>query len=83
LSEPSEPTPQITPSAIGRMLAPVVGHVKRKSAVRQAEMWNDALEREAGDGKPAYVVEVSERGADGLWHLVWCAHSPGGSDARD
>lgn len=65
-------TPPVTTSAIGRMLAPVVGYVKRKSAVRQAEMWNDVLRRETVTGAdPTVFVEVSERGPDGLWYLVW------------
>lgn len=60
------------PSEYGRMLAPVVGHVRRKSAVRQAAMWNDVLRKEAVQAaEPAYVVEVSERGPDRLWRLVW------------
>ncbi len=67
----------MTTSGIGRMLAPVVGYVKRKSAVRQAEMWNDVLRREAAAGAdPTVVVEVSERGLDGLWYLVWRDHGP-------
>jgi len=62
----------MTTSAMGRMLAPVVGYVKRKTAVRQAEMWNGVLRHEAGDGEqPPFIVEVSERGPDGLWRLVW------------
>lgn len=54
------------------MLAPVVGYINRKTAVRQAQMWNRVLEHEAADGQqPVYFVEVSEPGGDGLWHLVW------------
>ena len=76
MSDQGETPPPVTTSAIGRMLAPVVGHVKRKSAVRQARMWNDVLEREAKDGQPPATVEVGERAADGLWYLVWRDTSP-------
>jgi len=72
LTGPADGTHPVTTSAIGRLLAPVVGHVKRKSAVRQAEMWNDVLKREASQGtESSYVVEVGDRGPDGLWRLVW------------
>jgi hypothetical protein len=58
---------------MGRLLAPVVGHLKRKTAVRQAQMWNDVLESaEVSSGEPSrYVVEVQKKEPDGLWYLVW------------
>ncbi len=66
--------------AAGRLLSPVVGYVKRKSAVRQAELWNQALHADQVQGRePAFVVRVSDRkDADGTWKLVWHQIDPPG-----
>lgn len=63
-------------SAIGRLLAPVVGHVSRRTAVRQAEMWNDVLHREASEGHDSGLVVVVHKDSDGLWRLRWQERPP-------
>ena len=62
-------------SEIGRMLAPVVGHVRKRSALRQAKQWNEVLRHDTPAGaQPAYVVEVVKSKADGFWRLEWRPH---------
>ena len=63
--------------------APVIGYVRRKSALRPAEMWNQALQGDPIPGPDSgYIVRVSDsKDADGTWKLVWCPitdTAPGG-----
>lgn len=72
--------------AVGRLLAPVVGYVKRRSAQQQADAWNALLDSDAVHGPDsAYTVEVSQkRDADGTWKLIWrpTGVTPGTSDVE-
>jgi len=65
-------SPVISTPSPGRLLAPGLGYVKRKSAEHQADMWNEALAQDAVLGPSSgFKVGVSERDVDGLWMLVW------------
>lgn len=77
MSSPRKPlgqrAPQLSTPSAGRLLAPVVGYVKRKSAQRQADMWNEVLRADPLHGPDSgYVVRVNDqKDPDGTWKLVW------------
>ena len=68
-----EGAPVVNTPAAGRLLAPVIGYVTRRSARHQADMWNQVLEDDPTHGPDSgYVVRVSDsKDADGTWKLVW------------